>query len=73
MTREEAIKLCEKFEVNYLEHPQIIVTSVGNVYTTGIVDPSDKGERIELNTEDAEAIQLDETGEPVKPSKGKKK
>lgn len=61
MTRAEAIKLCEVFGVNYSEHPNIVVTENGNVYTNGVIDPADKGERFELNKEEIET-----------PKKGKK-
>ena len=57
MTRVEAITLCEIFGVNYSEYPQIVVTSTGNIYLQGNVDPNDNGEKIDLNTEDAEIIE----------------
>lgn len=78
MTREDAIKLCELFDVNYSEHPKIIVTSNNNIYLTGNVDPADKGERFELNVEDVEVDlitdpEVSEEGSELKENKKEKK
>lgn len=57
MTKKEAIELAAKFGVNYLEHPNLIVTESGNVYADGNVDPKDMSIKFFLNDiEEAEVI-----------------
>lgn len=57
MTKKEAIELAAKFGVNYLEHPNLIVTESGNVYTDGNVDPKDTSIKFFLNdVEEAEVL-----------------
>lgn len=57
MTKKEAIELAAKFGVNYLEHPNLIVTESGNVYADGNVDPKDMSIKFFLNdVEEAEVI-----------------
>jgi ATP-dependent helicase YprA (DUF1998 family) len=60
MTKKEAIELAAKFGVNYLEHPNLIVTENGNVYTDGNVDPKDMSIKFFLNDVEAAEEVTDE-------------
>lgn len=44
-SHKEAELLCEKFGVNPSEHPHLVVTANGNIYTTGKVDPKDTSDQ----------------------------
>lgn len=58
MTKAEAIKLCEKFGVNYSEHSCVIVTETGNIYLSENIDPKDNSEcfYLKVETDDFEEI-----------------
>lgn len=73
MNRAEAIKLCEKYRVDYSVHPHIVVTANGNIYLTGKVDPADKSEQIKLNGENKETELSPEPEEHQEPSKKTRK
>lgn len=60
----EAIKLCEKFGVNISEHPHVIVTANGNIYTSLNIDPKDTSKQFNLKLEVKE-IKQPEIQEPV--------
>lgn len=59
-------KLFEKYEITPDLHPNIIVTSNGNIYLDGKVDPKDKGDEIYPEGEVFDANAIDT------PKKGKK-
>lgn len=39
-------ELFKKYDINPDEHPNMIVTAAGNIYTNGRVDPSDRSDEI---------------------------
>lgn len=43
-TKEEALALCKKYEVNLKDNDTVIVTGNGNIYLSDNIDPKDKGE-----------------------------
>ncbi len=47
--KQEALDLCKVYGVDSSVHPNIVVTSTGNIYTDGNIDPKDKGEKFVLN------------------------
>lgn len=69
MNKKEAIELAAKFGVNYLEHPNLIVTESGNVYADGNVDPKDMSIKFFLNDVEDATIVEDEQPTPKKKKK----
>lgn len=72
-SQKEAELLCEKFGVNPSEHPHLVVTANGNIYTTGNVDPKDTSEKFTFVAKEEQTVEEVADSETKAEKKGRKK